>query len=261
LCSAWCWHEIDTVGKDVSRFTEGDRVFGFDRFAFGCYAECKCTAETGVLTAKPSNLSYEQAAAIPYGRLTHKSALIRYKDWIWRCTEQDSPWGGGGEPVPAAPVRAPAERFLADAILVSGDYRQHGLPEGALLSVRPVAGTEVHLLLHGSCSSRSTSGRPSKLARERSSIRPCAPLQQRARHRASQDALSRPTVYRTLQRETGSPPHAQPASKTYSAVRGSSGSSRPVSDAVEAAHSTLVTGAVTGLRSHLAFPLARGEVS
>ena len=117
--------EIDTAGKDVSRFTEGDRVFGFDRFAFGCYAECKCTAETGVLTAQPSNLSYEQAAAIPYGRLTRKSALIRYKDWIWRSTEQDSPWGGGGEPVPAAPVRAPAERFLADAILVSGDYRQH----------------------------------------------------------------------------------------------------------------------------------------
>jgi NADPH:quinone reductase-like Zn-dependent oxidoreductase len=123
LCPAWCWHEIDTVGKDVSRFTEGDQVFGFDRFAFGCYAGCKCTAETGVLTAKPSNLSYEQAAAIPYGRLTHKGALIRYKDWIWRSTEQDSPRGGGGEPVPAAPVRAPAEWFLADAILVSG-----GLP-------------------------------------------------------------------------------------------------------------------------------------
>ena len=46
-----------------------------------------------------------------------------------------------------AAVRAPAERFLADAILVSGDYRQHGLPEGALLSERPVADTEVHVLL------------------------------------------------------------------------------------------------------------------
>ncbi len=127
MCSAWCWHEIDTVGTDVSRFTEGDRVFGFDRFAFGCYAECKCTAETGVLTAKPSNMGYKQAAAIPCGQLTHKSALIRYKDWIWRSTEHDSPRGGGGEPVPAAPLRAPAARFLADAIPVSGDYRQHGL--------------------------------------------------------------------------------------------------------------------------------------
>ncbi len=43
--------EIDTVGKDVSRFTEGDQAFGFDCFAFGCHADYKCMAETGVLTA------------------------------------------------------------------------------------------------------------------------------------------------------------------------------------------------------------------
>ena len=83
------------------------------------------------------------------GRLTHKSALIRYKDWIRRSAQQDSPWGGGGEPVPVAAVRAAAERSLADAILVSGDYRQHSLPEGALLSEWPIADTEVHLLLDG----------------------------------------------------------------------------------------------------------------
>jgi NADPH:quinone reductase-like Zn-dependent oxidoreductase len=61
--------EIDAVGKDVSRFTEGDQVFGFDRFAFGGYAEYKCMAESGVLAARPSSLSYEEAAAIPYGGL------------------------------------------------------------------------------------------------------------------------------------------------------------------------------------------------
>ena len=77
------------------------------------------------------------------------SALIRYKDWIRRSGQQDSPWGGGGEPVPVAAVRAAAERSLADAILVSGDYRQHSLPEGALLSEWPIADTEVHLLLDG----------------------------------------------------------------------------------------------------------------
>ena len=43
--------ELDTVGKDVSRFTEGDQVFGFDCFAFGCYADYNCMAETGVLSA------------------------------------------------------------------------------------------------------------------------------------------------------------------------------------------------------------------
>jgi hypothetical protein len=34
-------------------------------------------------------------------------------------------------------------------MLVSGGYRQHHLPAGALLSERPIAGTQVHLLLDG----------------------------------------------------------------------------------------------------------------
>jgi hypothetical protein len=51
--------------------------------------------------------------------------------------------------VPVTPVRDTAERSLADAILESGRYRQHNLPEGTLLSERPIADTEVHLLLDG----------------------------------------------------------------------------------------------------------------
>ena len=82
-------------------------------------------------------------------RLTHKSALIRYKDWISRSGNDDSPWAGGGVPVPVTAVRGPAERSLGDAMLVSGDYRQHTLPEGMLLGDRPIAESEVHLLLDG----------------------------------------------------------------------------------------------------------------
>src|SRR5215470_16283965 len=33
--------------------------------------------------------------------------------------------------------------------LVSSDYRQHDLPEGAWLRERPIADTEIHLLLDG----------------------------------------------------------------------------------------------------------------
>ena len=51
--------------------------------------------------------------------------------------------------MPVIAVRGPDERFPTDAILVSGDYRQHSLPEGSLLSERPIADTEVHLLLDG----------------------------------------------------------------------------------------------------------------
>ena len=82
-------------------------------------------------------------------RLTHKSALIRYKEWIGRAGPDDNPWSGGGTAVPVAPVREAAERSLANAILISCDYRQHDLPKGALLSERPIAGTEVHVLLDG----------------------------------------------------------------------------------------------------------------
>jgi hypothetical protein len=39
------------------------------------------------------------------GRLSHKSALIRYKDWIRRSGHDDNPWVGGGTPVPVTAVR------------------------------------------------------------------------------------------------------------------------------------------------------------
>jgi len=75
--------------------------------------------------------------------------VIRYKDWLRGGAYRDTPWGGGGEPVPVTAIKGPAEGSLADAILVSGGYRQQDLPQGALLRERPIADTEVHLLLDG----------------------------------------------------------------------------------------------------------------
>jgi hypothetical protein len=83
------------------------------------------------------------------GNLTHKSAIISYRHWLRRIEHEDSPWSGAAHPVPVAHVRGAAERSLADAILVSGDYRQHRLPAGARLSEAPIAETEVHVLLDG----------------------------------------------------------------------------------------------------------------
>ena len=61
--------EIGTVGKDVKRFQRGDRVYAFTGFRFGAYAEYTCLPEDSVIALMPSNLSYEEAAAIPFGGL------------------------------------------------------------------------------------------------------------------------------------------------------------------------------------------------
>lgn len=57
--------EIKAVGKDVRRFKVGDHVLGTPGDAGGAHAEYICMPEDGVLTRKPANLTWEEAASIP----------------------------------------------------------------------------------------------------------------------------------------------------------------------------------------------------
>ena len=59
--------EVERVGKDVTRFKAGDRVFGSTG---GGHAQFACIPEVGALAIRPDSLDWEEAVAIPFGANT-----------------------------------------------------------------------------------------------------------------------------------------------------------------------------------------------
>jgi len=60
---------VEATGKAVTKFREGDPVFGYLGQKMGAYAEYFCMPENGVLAIKPEKISHEEAATIPMGAI------------------------------------------------------------------------------------------------------------------------------------------------------------------------------------------------
>lgn len=61
---------VAAVGKSVTQFKTGDRVFGGTGTKLGANVEYLCIAETGGIAALPESISFEDAAALPFGAAT-----------------------------------------------------------------------------------------------------------------------------------------------------------------------------------------------
>ena len=62
--------EVEGVGRNVTRFKAGDKVFVFTGSKLGCYVEYKCMPEDGNVVLMPDNLTFAEAAALSFGGTT-----------------------------------------------------------------------------------------------------------------------------------------------------------------------------------------------
>jgi len=68
--------QVESVGKDVTEFKQGDEVFGTNKVAGG-FAEYLCVLED-LMLIKPPNVSFEDAASVPGAGVTALQCLQKY---------------------------------------------------------------------------------------------------------------------------------------------------------------------------------------
>jgi NADPH:quinone reductase-like Zn-dependent oxidoreductase len=62
--------EIESIGSEVKHFKIGDEIFGHTDMSFGAYSNYKCFPENGSIALKPTTISHNEAAVIPFGGVT-----------------------------------------------------------------------------------------------------------------------------------------------------------------------------------------------
>lgn len=67
--------EVEAVGQEVTTFKPGDEVFAYVGMNMGANAEYICIPASGTVAHKPTNLTYEEAATLPYGAIMATSLL------------------------------------------------------------------------------------------------------------------------------------------------------------------------------------------
>ncbi|MHA2227205.1 MAG: NAD(P)-dependent alcohol dehydrogenase [Candidatus Hodarchaeales archaeon] len=60
---------IESVGKNVTLWKVGNEIFGSSSRHMKAYAEYLVMPEDGILSLKPSNMTFEEAAVVPYGSI------------------------------------------------------------------------------------------------------------------------------------------------------------------------------------------------
>jgi len=61
--------KVVAVGDQVTKFKPGDEVFAYVGMNMGANAEYICICENGLVALKPANLSFDEAATLPYGAI------------------------------------------------------------------------------------------------------------------------------------------------------------------------------------------------
>lgn len=69
--------KVAAVSRKVTKFREGDAVFGCAQLRMGAYGEYLCLPAGYTIVPKPDNLTFEEAAAVPLGGLNALHFLRR----------------------------------------------------------------------------------------------------------------------------------------------------------------------------------------